>query len=87
VNDLSTIKIADFGLSAKYDHFSFKILDQHCGTLIFMAPEVAFKKEYSKSVDIWSIGIIMYNLLTGGNHPLYHNSDSVEMYKDKLLKT
>jgi calcium/calmodulin-dependent protein kinase I len=52
-----------------------------------MAPEVALKKEYSKSVDIWSIGIIMYNLLTGGNHPLYQKSDSVEMYKAKLLKT
>lgn len=71
VDDLSTIKIADFGLSAKYDHVSFTTLDQHCGTLIFMAPEVALKKEYSRSVDIWSIGIIMYMLLTGGSHPLF----------------
>ena len=76
VNNLNTIKIADFGLSAKYDHVSFKTLDQHCGTLIFMAPEVAHRKEYSKSVDIWSIGIIMYNLLTGGSHPLYSEVDS-----------
>lgn len=80
-DDFSTIKIADFGLSAKYDHVSFTTLDQHCGTLIFMAPEVALKKEYSKSVDIWSIGIIMYMLLTGGSHPLYANKDSVETFK------
>ena len=38
----------------------------HCGTLLFMAPEVAFKKDYSKSVDNFAIGIIMYMLLTGG---------------------
>ena len=64
-NDLSTIKVADFGLSAKYDHVSFTTLDEHCGTLIFMAPEVAFKKEYSRSVDIWSTGIIMYYIKSG----------------------
>jgi serine/threonine protein kinase len=84
--DLSTIKLADFGLSAKYQHSSFTTLDQHCGTLIFMAPEVALKKEYSRSVDIWSTGIIMYMLLTGGNHPLYNSKDTVESYKEKLRK-
>ena len=51
-----------------------------------MAPEVAFKKEYSRSVDIWSIGIVMYMLLTGGSHPLFNSKDSAENYKDKLRK-
>jgi calcium/calmodulin-dependent protein kinase I len=51
-----------------------------------MAPEVASKKEYSKSVDIWAIGIIMYMLLTGGSHPLLKITDSAETYKDRLLK-
>lgn len=86
IKDLTTIKIADFGLSAKYEHSSFRRLDEHCGTLIFMAPEVAFNKDYSKSVDIWSTGIIMYMLLTGGSHPLYSNSDDVDSYKNKLRK-
>lgn len=86
-NDFQTIKIADFGLSAKYDHFSFANLDQHCGTLIFMAPEVALKKEYSRSVDIWSTGIVMYMLLTGGSHPLFTQKDDAESYKEKLKNT
>ena len=86
VDDLTTVKIADFGLSAKYEHSSFTTLDQHCGTLIFMAPEVALKKEYSRSVDIWSTGIIMYMLLTGGNHPLFSSKDNAETYKIKLRK-
>jgi calcium/calmodulin-dependent protein kinase I len=50
-----------------------------------MAPEIALKQDYTKSVDIWSIGIIMYYVLTGGKHPLYiTNTDNVETYKKKL---
>lgn len=71
-DDFSTIKVADFGLSAKYNHSSVVRLDQHCGTLIHMAPEVISSNvDYSKYVDMWSIGIIMYQLLSGGKHPLY----------------
>jgi calcium/calmodulin-dependent protein kinase I len=56
-----------------------------CGTLIYMAPEVASNHEYTKSVDIWSLGIIMYVILTGGKHPLYINhTDTMETYKRKL---
>jgi calcium/calmodulin-dependent protein kinase I len=50
-----------------------------------MAPEVASNHEYTKSVDIWSLGIIMYVILTGGKHPLYINhTDTMETYKRKL---
>ena len=50
-----------------------------------MAPEVALNQEYTKSVDIWSIGIIMYFVLTGGKHPLYiDNEDNVDTYIKKL---
>jgi serine/threonine protein kinase len=81
---LSTCKVIDFGLSAKYK-ISEGGMDQHCGTLIYMAPEVALSQDYTKSVDIWSIGIIMYVALTGGKHPLYiDNEDSIETYKKKL---
>jgi serine/threonine protein kinase len=46
--------------------------DDHVGTLIYMAPEVALEHEYTKSIDIWAIGIIMHMLLTGGKHPFYN---------------
>jgi len=46
-----------------------------------MAPEVALKKEYSKGVDIWSTGIVMFMLLTGGDHPLFSSNDGPESYK------
>lgn len=38
-SDVSTVKVADFGLSAKYEQFSFKSHEQNVGTLVFMAPE------------------------------------------------
>jgi serine/threonine protein kinase len=77
--------VVDFGLSAKYKIKDNRAFNLHCGTLIYMAPEVALKQDYTKSVDIWSIGIIMYYVLTGGRHPLYiSNADNVETYKKKL---
>lgn len=64
-NDYSQIKLIDFGLTAKYnDSCPMSLLDAHCGTILYMAPEVAMKQEYSKSIDIWSLGIIMYNLIS-----------------------
>ena len=87
INDMSSVKLADLGLTAKYDHVSIKTMDDHCGTLIFMAPEVALTKDYSRSVDIWSRGIVMYMLLTGGEHPLFEKGkDSPEVYQQKISK-
>lgn len=83
-NNFESIKVADFGLSCKFDRSFFATMDVQCGTLIFMAPEVVFKKEYTKTVDIWSTGIVLYQLLTGGDHPLYKDSDNADSFKVKL---
>lgn len=45
INDLSTVKVADFGLSAKYESFVFKSAEQQVGTLVFMAPEQLVSKK------------------------------------------
>jgi serine/threonine protein kinase len=58
--------------------------NEYCGTLIFMAPEVANKQKYTKQVDIWSIGIIMHLLLTGGKHPIFKDNDNYDSFKKKL---
>jgi serine/threonine protein kinase len=83
-NDLSSIKLVDFGLSAQY--FEQKEEYVFCGTLIFMAPEQIGRKIYSKTIDIWSCGIIMFILLNNGIHPLYIKGDTKYMYIDKLKK-
>jgi Ca2+-binding EF-hand superfamily protein len=62
-NDKGHIKIMDFGLS--------KILGKKektsdgFGTLTFVSPEVLIRKPYNKEIDIWSIGVILYLILSG----------------------
>ena len=78
--DLSLIKVADFGLSAQYDQ---SMENSHCGTLKYMAPEQTARKFYSRAVDIWSCGIIMYTLLTA-KHPLTRSNETPASYAEKL---
>lgn len=82
LEDLSTLKLVDFGLSAQY----FEVLEEYefCGTLIYMAPEQVEKKMYTKAIDTWSAGIIMYMLLNGGKHPLYVKGEKTKEYMEKL---
>lgn len=57
------IKIIDFGWSVRIkDNEKHKRL---CGTLEYLSPEMVMGHEYNENIDIWSIGIIAYELLTG----------------------
>lgn len=47
------------------------------GTLLFQAPEQALWVSYSKPVDIWAWGFIMYFLLSHGQHPVVKNAFSM----------
>ena len=59
-----------------------KLTSTGCGTLITMAPEVLEGKRYTFSADIWSLGVILYELVTG-NVPFY--AISVEKLKQKVF--
>ena len=83
-NDLNSIKIIDFGLSAQ--NFEFLVNNDYCGTYIYMAPEQIEKKLYSMSVDIWSIGILMFILLNNGNHPFYIKGDDKKDFVKKIME-
>ena len=83
-SDLSSIKIIDFGLCER-QLLNRANTEEQAGTLIYMAPEVAMHQEYTKSVDIWALGIIMHLLLTGDKHPYYKREvDNTETFKKKL---
>ena len=63
MDESTNVKIADFGLAGITTPFSGN-LRQLCGTPEFTAPEIVQGKEYSgPAVDIWSLGVILYELL------------------------
>lgn len=57
------LKIMDFGLS-KLMHYGEKVVDGF-GTLSFVAPEVLQRKPYDFKVDVWSLGVTIFYLLSG----------------------
>ena len=62
-NDELLIKVIDFGTSTLID--PSEKLTQRKGTSMYMAPEVIQKQEYDFKCDIWSVGVILYILLSG----------------------
>jgi len=84
-NDINSLVLCDFGLAGEILGNTF--IENKCGTLIFMAPEVIMNRPYDSLVDIWSVGIIMYILESGGSHPIYNKSmnseDFIEFINNK----
>ncbi|KAH0791053.1 serine/threonine-protein kinase ATG1c-like isoform X2 [Histomonas meleagridis] len=56
------LKIADFGFARFLKPMD--LADTICGSPIYMAPEIQFGLKYNSNVDMWSIGIILYELIT-----------------------
>jgi calcium-dependent protein kinase len=56
------VKLIDFGLSMKLDGVTSEEL---VGTAFYIAPEIIRAKMYTKASDMWSLGIMMYVLLSG----------------------
>jgi len=61
-NDTTDIKICDFGSSRDYTKSC--ILTGQLGTCYWMAPEVIVNKRYSTKVDVYSYGIILWEIST-----------------------
>ena len=59
----SYIKLADFGFSARVHEP--KSLSKQCGTPFFVAPEILLRKGYDQQSDMWSVGCIIFLLLSG----------------------
>jgi calcium-dependent protein kinase len=59
--DYSEVKIADFGMACK---FGDQPLTKRVGTPYYIAPEVV-QGGYSKECDVWSLGVVLFVLLSG----------------------
>ena len=56
-----SIKLVDFGYSCKVEEFRVTC----CGTRVYMSPEVRKKKAYTFSAEVWSVGVLLYEILAG----------------------
>ena len=70
-----TIKLSDFGWST---HSPDDRRNTMCGTLDYLPPEMVQKNRYDHTIDIWSIGILTYEFLTGS--PPFEAQDQKETY-------
>ena len=60
----NVVKILDFGI-AKISGFDITTTDNQIGTIAYMSPEQLQGKDASQQSDIWSCGVILYELMTG----------------------
>ncbi|CAD8127636.1 unnamed protein product [Paramecium sonneborni] len=79
------VTLIDFGLSAQLAYMDGSgVMSDNCGTFLYMAPEQIQRKKYNRSVDIWAMGIVVYNLLNKGKHPFYQQMDDKQIYFEKI---
>ncbi|KAF0038123.1 hypothetical protein F2P81_008607 [Scophthalmus maximus] len=65
---LGHVVLTDFGLSKEFLEEEKERTYSFCGTIEYMAPEIIRGKSgHGKSVDWWSLGILMFELLTGAS--------------------
>lgn len=65
VKDDGTVKITDFGIAIANDAVQLTLNNAVMGSAHYLAPETAQGKDASEQVDIYSLGIVFYELLTG----------------------
>lgn len=57
------VVIADLGFAKEVGNTD--LTQTMCGTPVYMAPEILQGKPYDHKVDVWSLGTVFYEMLTG----------------------
>ncbi|XP_044758689.1 serine/threonine-protein kinase unc-51-like isoform X2 [Coccinella septempunctata] len=78
-----TLKLADFGFARTLEEGG--MAGTLCGSPMYMAPEVIMSLQYDSKADLWSIGTIVYQALTGKPPFSAPNPQALKNYYEKTL--
>ena len=73
------VTIMDFGLALLTDRSKLTRLDETMGTVTYMSPEQTYGMELDHRTDIWSLGVVIYEMVTG-QKPFKGHYDKAVMY-------
>ena len=78
ISENGIIKLCDFGNCASSDNRK-----TFCGTIEYMAPEILNRTRYDGKADIWSLGILLYEMMHG-YAPYYSRKEKEKI--NKIIK-
>jgi len=79
VDEYNSIKVADFGLSRNTNDNQYTSTNNFV-PIRWTAPEACFFGKYSTKSDVWSFGIVLYEIITKGKIP-YESFSNEEVVK------
>ena len=82
VSQFDDFKLGDFGIA--FITHSFRTIREPIGTRDYMAPEVVRERTYNRTVDLYSLGMIMYRILNCGRAPFIPPNE--ENVTNQMLK-
>lgn len=74
---LPMLKLADFGFARVLP--STSLAETLCGSPLYMAPEILRYERYDAKADLWSVGTVLYEMVTG--RPPFRASNHVELLR------
>ena len=69
IDEFGTYKVGDFGASKKLESVHLAQTMTGIGTISYMAPEIYYQRHYNNTVDIYSLGLVLYQMLNYGRMP------------------
>ncbi|NXF85269.1 HUNK kinase, partial [Eubucco bourcierii] len=87
LDENNNIKIVDFGLSntANFKGVSQDLLHTQCGSPAYAAPELLAHRKYGPKVDVWSIGVSTFAMLTGTLPFMVEPFNIMQLYQKILI--